>query len=316
MQWLKITIHTVEEAEDSVSGVLYDLGIESLEIEDRVPVPEEANGGLFGEVLPDLPEDDHQAAISFYLDEKENAEEVLLRIRTAMAEVCAENDFPPMRIETSCTKDEDWVNNWKKYFHQFHVDDILIIPSWEKEERTEEASLVLHIDPGTAFGTGKHETTQLAIRALGRNIKEGARLLDIGTGSGILSIIALKEGAAEAVGTDIDENVLPAIADNMKNNAIAETKFRCFIGNIADDADVQAKVGGGYDLVTANIIAEILKQITPEVPKHLKKGGIYILSGILNEKEDLVRNCLAASGMTVLAAEHMGDWVCLTAKNG
>lgn len=314
MDWMKYRIHTTEEAEDLVTGALYGLGIDSVEIEDRRPPSKEELAGLFGEVVPDMPEDDHLAEVTFYLEADKDQEEVLCRVRASLEELRGLSDIGSCDITSSVTKDEDWVNNWKKYFHQFRVDDILIVPSWENVPAAGDEKMVLRIDPGTAFGTGRHDTTQLAILALKKQIRPGDRLLDIGTGSGILGIVALKCGASSVFGTDIDINVLPAIGDNLAKNGLDRNHFRTVIGNIIDDPKVQEEAGDGYDIVTANIIAEILVKLTPEIPKHLRKGGIFILSGILSDREKMVTDALEKAGMEVLSTERMGDWSGITAR--
>jgi ribosomal protein L11 methyltransferase len=218
------------------------------------------------------------------------------------------------QIDISATAQEDWANNWKQYFHQFMVDDILIIPSWEDMEPEQEASMVLRIDPGIAFGTGKHESTQLAIRGLRKYLKDGMRVLDIGTGSGILGIIALKSGASYVLGTDLDVNTLEAIAENIEKNEVDPESFAYVIGNIQDDPAIQEYAGGEYDIVVANIIAEILAGITPVVPNHLKKGGIYITSGILITHAQVVRDAMAAAGLTIIEENEMGEWESIVAR--
>ncbi len=287
MKWNQYTIHTTEEAEDLISAVLYELGVTSLEVQDKKPVTADENGGYFGDVVPDLPEDDHLADITFYTDETTDDENLLKDLRKKLDEMRSYANIGEASITKGETEDEDWVNNWKQYFHSFHIDDIYIEPTWEEgteEEQREakDASMVLHIDPGTAFGTGKHESTQLAIRAIRKYIKSGDEFLDIGTGSGILGIIALKSGAQHVFGTDLDDNTLPAITDNLKQNGIRNDQFTRILGNIGDDPKTQQAVGfEKYDVVAANIIAEILADITPAVPATLKDGGIYITSGIL-----------------------------------
>ena len=314
MKWMKYAIATREETEDLVSAALYELGIDSVEITDKRPPSEEELKGLFGDVVPDMPRDDHLAEVSFYADAADDQEEILSRTRCALEELRTTADVGACTISVSETDDEDWINNWKQYFHQFSVDDLLIVPTWENVPEDAPKDHVLRIDPGTAFGTGKHETTQLAIRALRKNLKKGDRLLDVGTGSGILGIVALKFGAADVFGTDIDRGVLPAIADNLTRNSLSDEHFRVTIGNIIDEPSVQQEVGTGYDLVTANILAEILVKMTPEIARHLKKGGIFILSGILSDRENLVTDALKSSGLTVLAIDHMGDWSGITAR--
>lgn len=317
MEWNQYTIHTTEEAEDLISAVLYEMGITSLEIHDKKPITAAENGGYFGDVVPKMPKDDHLADISFYTEEGTDDEETLRHIREKLSEMRAYADIGDGTITKETTRDEDWANNWKQYFHSFHIDDIYIEPTWEEGSEEEarkagNASMVLHIDPGTAFGTGKHESTQLAIRAIRKYLKKGDEFLDIGTGSGILGIIALKSGARHVFGTDLDDNTLPAITDNLKKNGITDEEFTRILGNIADDPKTQKRIGyQKYDVAAANIIAEILADVTPAVPAALKDGGIYITSGILREREQIVLDAAEKAGFKLEEINHMGEWSCI-----
>ena len=320
MEWMKYTINTTEEAEDLVCSMLNDFGIMNVEIEDKAPVSPGENGGYFGDVVPDLGFDDHTAKVSFYQEIPEDdpefdEDEILRKVGRGLLDLQNMGvRIGSAQIDISTTAQEDWANNWKQYFHQFMVDDILIIPSWEDVEPEQEASMVLRIDPGIAFGTGKHESTQLAIRGLRKYLKEGMRVLDIGTGSGILGIIALKSGASYVLGTDLDVNTLEAIAENIEKNEVDPETFAYVIGNIQDDPAIQEYAGGDYDIVVANIIAEILAGITPVVPNHLKKGGIYITSGILITHAQVVRDAMAAAGLTIIEENEMGEWESIVAR--
>ena len=320
MEWMKYTINTTEEAEDLVCSMLNDFGIMNVEIEDKAPVSPGENGGYFGDVVPDLGFDDHTAKVSFYQEIPEDdpefdEDEILRKVGRGLLDL--QNMGVPIgsaQIDISTTAQEDWANNWKQYFHQFMVDDILIIPSWEDAEPEHEASMVLRIDPGIAFGTGKHESTQLAIRGLRKYLKDGMRVLDIGTGSGILGIVALKSGAGYVLGTDLDVNTLEAIGENIEKNGVDPESFAYVIGNIQDDPAIQEYAGGDYDIVVANIIAEILAGITPVVPNHLKKGGIYITSGILITHAQVVRDAMTAAGFTIIEENEMGEWESIVAR--
>jgi ribosomal protein L11 methyltransferase len=320
MEWMKYTINTTEEAEDLVCSMLNDFGIMNVEIEDKAPVSPDENGGYFGDVVPDLGFDDHRAKVSFYQEIPEDdpefdEDEILRKVGRGLLDLQNMGvRIGSAQIDISATAQEDWANNWKQYFHQFMVDDILIIPSWEEVEPEQEASMVLRIDPGIAFGTGKHESTQLAIRGLRKYLKDGMRVLDIGTGSGILGIIALKSGASYVLGTDLDVNTLEAIAENIEKNEVDPESFAYVIGNIQDDPAIQEYAGGDYDIVVANIIAEILAGITPVVPNHLKKGGIYITSGILITHAQVVRDAMAAAGLTIIEENEMGEWESIVAR--
>lgn len=310
MRWNRFTIRTTEEAEDLVSGMLAGLGYEGVEIEDKKPVTAEESGGLFGDVVPDPEPDDHVALISFYTEPETDPAETIRNVRGALEEMRAYAEIGEGTITRSVTNEEDWINNWKQYFRSFRVDDIWIQPTWEADEAVPaDIAMLLHIDPGTAFGTGAHESTQLAIRALRKYLKKGGRVLDVGTGSGILGIVALKSGASHVFGTDLDENTLPAITDNLAANGIDDRDFERVLGNIADDRAVQDAAGYEcYDVVCANIIAEILVGITPEIPRHLKPGGIYITSGILNEREELVREAAGKAGLQETEVTRQGGW--------
>ena len=311
MEWKRFTIHTTEEAEEPVTALLAELGIEAVEVTDKRPFSAEESGGLYGDVVPEMPEDDHLAELSFYMEEDADCDSLLKELRSRLEALRNTMDIGSGRIEESVTREEDWINNWKDYFHSFRVDDILIRPSWESD-KTEagDASMVLEIDPGTAFGTGAHESTQLAIRALRKYLKSGDYFLDIGTGSGILGIIALKSGASEVFGTDLDPNTLPAIEENLEANGLSDSNFVRVLGNIADDQAVREAAGfAHYDVVAANIIAEILSDITPQVPAHLKEGGYYITSGILEGHEDIVISAAEKAGLRVTEINRLGEWM-------
>ena len=218
-------------------------------------------------------------------------------------------------IEESQTEDVDWVNNWKKYFHQFYVDDVLISPSWEEVKPEDEDKMIIHIDPGTAFGTGMHETTQLCIRAIRKYVTEGAEVLDVGCGSGILGMLALKFGAGHSLGTDLDPCAIDATHENMEVNGIRKDQYEVMIGNIIDDTTVQDAVGyEKYDIVAANILAEVLVPLTPVILHQLKPGGIYITSGIIDDKETKVVETVKAAGLEVLEVNHQGEWVSVVAR--
>lgn len=315
MKWNQFRLKTTTEAEDIVSSMLMDLGIQGVQIEDKVPLTEQDKEQMFVDILPQIPADDGVAYLTFYLEEEEDPEAVLERVRKELEEMRSYVDVGECTIEESQTEDVDWVNNWKKYFHQFSIDDILVIPSWEQVEAKDSDKMVIHIDPGTAFGTGMHETTQLCIRQLRKYVKPGAQILDVGCGSGILGMLALKFGAAHSVGTDLDPCAIDATHENMKANGIREDQYEVMIGNIIDDKEVQDKAGyEKYDIVAANILADVLVPLTPVILHQLKKSGIYITSGIIDDKEETVTEAVRAAGMEVLEVHHQGEWVSVTAR--
>ena len=315
MKWNKFTLKTRSEVEDIVISTLADVGIEGVEIQDKQPLTESDKQQMFVDIMPDIPDDDGIAYLNFYLDVDEDKEKVLADVRAALAEMQEFLDLGECTITESETEDKDWINNWKQYFKQFYVDDILIIPSWEEVKPEDRDKMIIHIDPGTAFGTGMHETTQLCIRQLKKYVTKDTELLDVGTGSGILSIIALKLGARHAVGTDLDPCAVPAVEENKEVNGIPVEAFDMMIGNIIDDKDVQDKVGyEKYDIVTANILADVLVPLTPVIVHQMKPGAVYITSGILDVKEEVVKEAVVAAGLEVVEVTHQGEWVSVTAR--
>lgn len=315
MKWNKFRLKTTTKAEDIVSSMLADLGVEGVQIEDRIPLTEEDKALMFVDILPDIPEDDGTAYLTFYLDPKEEQEKILGQVREELEQMRAYVDVGECTIEESQTEDVDWINNWKQYFHQFYIDDILVIPSWEKVEAKDSDKMVIHIDPGTAFGTGMHETTQLCIRALRKYVKAGTRILDVGCGSGILGMLALKFGAVYSVGTDLDPCAIDATHENMEANGIGRDRYEVMIGNLIDDPEVQKKAGYEcYDIVVANILADVLLALTPVVVNQMRPGAVYITSGIIDEKESVVVEAVKAAGLEVLEVTRQGEWVSVSAR--
>ena len=315
MKWNQFRLKTTTEAEDIVSSMLADLGIEGVQIEDKIPLTQSDKEQMFVDILPDIPEDDGCAYLTFYLDEDVDKQELLLKVRQELEEMRSYLNVGECTIEESQTEDVDWVNNWKQYFHQFYIDDILVIPSWEKVKPEDSDKMVIHIDPGTAFGTGMHETTQLCIRALKKYVTSETEILDVGCGSGILGMLALKFGAKHSLGTDLDPCAIDATHENMEVNGIRKDQYEVMIGNIIDDKAVQDAVGyEKYDIVAANILADVLVPLTPVIIHQMKKGGIYITSGIIEDKEDVVVEAVKEAGLEVLEVNHQGEWVSVTAR--
>lgn len=335
MKWLKFRIKTVTKAEDIIISTLYDIGLEGAQIEDKVPLSAWEKEQMFVDILPDMPTDDGIAYLNFFLEEKDgeqhpagsgypalrvgeeevSAEEIVERVKRELDGLREFMEIGEGTIEIAETEDIDWINNWKQYFHQFTIDDVLVIPSWEEIEQQDQDKIVLHIDPGTAFGTGMHDTTQLCIRQLRKYVTPKTVLLDVGTGSGILAILSLKFGAKKAVGTDLDPCAEEAVRENMKANGISPSDFTMMIGNIITEKTVQDQVGYGcYDIVAANILAEVLVPLTPVISRQLKKGGIYITSGIIDDKEEIVKKAVETAGLEILEVTYQGEWVSVTAR--
>ena len=326
MKWKKFMVKTTTEAEDIIISTLYDIGLEGAQIEDKVPLTPLEKEQMFVDILPDGPEDDGIAYLSFFVEEKEDGtmellgesvdtDTVVARMQAELEDLKSFLNIGEGSIMVSETEDIDWINNWKKYFHQFYIDDLLVIPSWEEVKPEDKDKKILHIDPGTAFGTGMHETTQLCIRQLKKYITPETELLDVGTGSGILSIVSLMYGIHHAVGTDLDPCAVPAVAENKEANQIVDETFDMVIGNIIDDKAIQDQAGyEKYDIVTANILADVLIPLTPVIVNQMKKGAYYITSGILDVKEEVVVEAVKAAGLTVVEVTHQGEWVSVTAR--
>ncbi len=334
MKWMKFRIKTTTEAEDIIISTLYDIGLEGAQIEDKVPLTALEKEQMFVDILPEGPKDDGIAYLSFFVEEKEGgkadgsgypalvlngeettAEEILENVKVQLEELQEFMDIGEGTTVLEETEDIDWINNWKQYFHQFTIDDVLVIPSWEEAKPEDKDKMILHIDPGTAFGTGMHDTTQLCIRALRKYMKPEAMLLDVGTGSGILAILSIMFGAKEAVGTDLDPCAIDAVRENKEANGIPEDAFRLIIGNIITDENIRNQAGyERYDIVTANILAEVLVPLTPVIVHQLKRGGIYITSGIIDDKERTVTEAVKAAGLEVLEVNYQGEWVGIVAR--
>lgn len=317
MKWNKFTIKTKAEAEDLISSTLMELGIEGIEIEDHVPLTEQDKKQMFVDILPEVDSDDPTAFISFYIDADEeiDLDKLLEDVKRELDELRTFTDIGECTITQSQTEDKDWINNWKQYFKQFTVDDILIKPSWEEVKQEDREKLMIQIDPGTAFGTGMHETTQLCIKQLKKYITSDTELLDVGSGSGILSIVSVKLGAKSAFGLDIDPNAISAAKENAEVNNVGIEQFDIISGNLLEDEELQIKVGcEKYDIVVANILAGVLVPLSPIAYKHLKKGGYYITSGIIDTKESEVVEAVKKSGFDVVEVTCQGEWVSVTAR--
>lgn len=326
MKWTKFRIKTRTEAEDIIISALYDIGLEGAQIEDKVPLTAAEKEQMFVDILPETQEDDGVAYLSFFVEqqgdgmlnvngESMDAGGVLETVKKELEDLRMFMDIGEGTVAVDETEDVDWINNWKQYFRQFYIDDILVIPSWEEVKEEDRGKMILRIDPGTAFGTGMHETTQLCIRQLKKYVTPETRLLDVGTGSGILAVLSLMMGAKEAVGTDLDPCAAEAAKENMAANHMDPDKFRVMVGNIITEKEVQDAVGHEcYDIVTANILADVLVPLTPVVCHQLKAGGIYITSGIIDDKEDVVVGAIRAAGLEVLEVTYQGEWVSVTAR--
>lgn len=316
MKWKKYTIQTTTEAEDYISAMLAELGAGGVEIENKVPLTKADQADMFIDFLPDTEPDDGISFVSFYLESDADSKEFLHEVRQELASLREFIHLGEGSITESVTEDVDWINNWKTYFHSFYIGDLLIKPTWEALKEEDKGKCVIEIDPGISFGTGKHETTQLCIRQLQKYVTRETKVLDVGTGSGILGIAALKLGAKEVRGTDLDENAINAVGENLKSNQIPEEKFAVIQGNIIDSKEIQDWAGYEWcDVAVANILADVIIMLQKEIPVHIKHGGIFITSGIINMKEQAVRDAFAANHeFEVIEVTCQGEWVSVTAR--
>lgn len=316
MKWIRFTLDTHTDAVDILSYKLDEIGVEGIEIEDKLPLSEADKEKMFVDILPDPEDNDGTAKVHFYMEpENCDPEKVMLQVQDIFQEIKDFCEIGKGTISLSETEDKDWINNWKAYFKPFRAaDDIVIKPTWESYQKEKETDILIEIDPGIAFGTGSHETTKLCIQALDKYVKEGDSVLDVGCGSGILSIAALKLGAHHATAIDIDEIAVKVAAENFAVNKIAPERYSLYDGDLISNTFLKVKAGTGHDIVVANILADIIIPLTGVIRPHIKKGGLYITSGILNTKEADVRTALEENGFEILSVEHMKEWCCFIAR--
>lgn len=315
MKWIRYTIETTTQAEDFLSAVLNDLGVEGIEIENHVPLTPQEAGEMFIDFPAETGTDDGSSRVSFYLTPEEDHTQLLSDLRFEIEKMRSFLDPGPGTIGISETQDADWQNTWKEFFHAFTVGDILIKPTWEDLPADADTRTVIEIDPGLSFGTGKHETTQLCIRALQKYVTAGCRAADIGCGSGILAIAALKLGARHVTCVDVDPVCLTSARENFSVNGLKADQGDFYAGNLIDDAVLRDQVGTGcFDVVAANILADVIIPMAPALSALLKKGGILITSGIIDFKEAAVKEALEEAGLCALSVDHDGEWVSVTVR--
>lgn len=329
MKWKKLSLETTTEAVDLVCDMLLSLGIEGIEVVDKVPITEDEKKRMFIDILPELGEDDGIATINFYLENEEDLPSLKFSIQEGLEELRDFVEVGSGKLSLSETEDKDWINNWKEFFKPFRVDDTIVIkPTWEKLEERKETDLVIEIDPGTAFGTGSHETTKLCILNIKKYMQPGATLLDVGCGSGILTIIGRKLGAKTAVAIDIDENAVNASKENCDVNQLeavlcqssdsatrTEGRIELFDGNVIGDRELRERIGlNSYDFVVANILADIIIPLSAVVGEFMKPGAYFISSGIIDMKAEEVKEAIVKNGFIIEEITTMGDWTSIVAK--
>lgn len=317
MAWIKYDIKTTAEAEDIISSVLYDHGITSIEIQDKLPVPPEQLDGVFTEILPTQQDDDGKAVISFYIDEDDPECDKLQKCaEAAIAELKEFYQDIDFLADKGRLENTDWAHNWKKYWHTIKINDLYIKPSWEEVTPDMQGQKILSLDPGTAFGTGGHETTKLCITAIQKYLKPGDTVLDIGCGSGILTIVAKLYGAGECMGTDLDKLAVAASEENLRAN-VKDTRDVTFArGNIVTDEAFKKECGFlKYNVVLANILPEVLVPLSTDVDKHMKSEAVLIYSGILLEKEEEVKAALEKNkSLDIIETLYEGEWMAIVSR--
>lgn len=316
MKWIRFTLDTHTEAVDLLSYKLDEIGVEGIEIEDKLPLSDADKEKMFVDILPDPVDNDGSAKVHFYMEPEHcDPEKVMLQVQSIFQELREFCEIGRGTVTLSETEDKDWINNWKTFFKPFRAaENIVIKPTWEEYEKEKDSDILIEIDPGIAFGTGSHETTKLCIQALNKYVKNGDSILDVGCGSGILSIAALKLGARHATAIDIDETAVKVAGENMQVNQISSSQYKLFDGDMISNTYLKVKAGMGHDIIVANILADVIIPLTGVVRPHLKKGGLYITSGIINTKEEAVHQALLEHGFDIVSVEHMKEWCCFIAK--
>ena len=322
MIWTKYIIRTTTKDADMVSAILMDYDINDIEIENNVQLTDDELNQMYADFVKELPEDDGSCTINFYMEfgeegtEQADIKEKLASLKESLKEAEELFGIEPVSIESLEVDTEDWENNWKEYFKPFSVDDILISPTWEEIPEGMEASAVIRIDPGMAFGTGMHETTRLCLRGIRKYMKPGDKLLDLGCGSGILSIGAMKLGADRVTAVDIDEQAMEIAKENFDVNEVPADRVTYHTGNVVTDEDLKATLAADkYDIVAANILAEVIAEMMPTLHLYLKQGGVLITSGILNSREQMIRDALDANPeLELVEIVPDGDWISVVAR--
>ena len=314
MEWTEVNIYTTADGIELLCSKLTDIGIKGFVIKDSDDFKEflENKNGQWDYIDDDLMGlADCETCITVYLPQNEQGADMLHSVRAMLAEMKsadADGTYGRLEAELASIREEDWANNWKQYFKPLKVGDTLVIkPSWEEYDDAGER-VILEIDPASSFGTGQHHTTRLCLEILEGCVKEGDRILDLGCGSGILSIAALLHGAENAVAGDIEENAAATAKENAIKNHIPEEDYKTYFGNILTDEKLAAEIDGEYDIITANIVADVLIAMKDYFRRYLKDGGYLIVSGIIEERMEEVLTAIEQCGFTRLGVNIKEGW--------
>jgi ribosomal protein L11 methyltransferase len=315
MEWTELNIYTTTEGIDLICSRLMDIGVKGFAIKDAEDFNEflENKNGKWDYIDEDLLGlSDCETCITIYLPNNNQGAEMLISVNAMLKEMKAadtENIFGRLETDFSSIREEDWANNWKQYFKPLKIGNKLLIkPSWEDYKADGDERIILEIDPASSFGTGQHHTTRLCLELLENSIEKGDELLDMGCGSGILSIGAMLLGAENAVAVDIEENAVASAIENAAKNNIPEDKYIAYCGNVLSDNALADKIDKKYDIITANIVADVLIAMGSLFDRYLKENGILIISGIIEERMDEVINAVENCGFTKLEQNIKEGW--------
>ena len=321
MNWIKVSVFTTSEGIEPVSGRLYQLGISGLEIEDEQDFKDflENKKQYWDYVDEELVKKmEGETKVKTYVSDDTEGRELLIAIKSTLSELKqldANNEFGRLEIELDNMTEQDWANNWRQYFHQMEIGEkVMIKPEWEELNKPTDR-VVFNIEPGMSFGTGSHYTTQLCIESLEKYITQGVKMLDLGCGSGILSIISLLLGADMAVAVDIDPNAVDTAYQNADRNGVDRSKYKVLSGNVLTDSDIQEEISKNkYEVVAANIVADIIIGMAPKAKEYMAENGVFITSGIISDRLDDVKNALYENGFNIVSINQRKDWVSIVCR--
>lgn len=320
MDWKEVNIYTATEGIDILCASLMDIGIKGFAVKDAEDFKEflENKDGKWDYIEDDLMNlSECETCVTVYIPDNAQGAEMLVSLRSmlkSMKEKDSENIFGRLELEIENVREEDWANNWKQYFKPLKVGEKLLIkPSWEEYENND-GRIVIEIDPASSFGTGQHNTTRLCLELLEKAMNKGDRILDMGCGSGILSIGAMLMGADSVTAVDIEQNAVETAAENAEKNHIPFMKYTAYCGDVISNKDLDEKIGDGYDVITANIVADVLIAMKDIFRKKIKDGGTLIISGIIVERKDEVVNAVVNSGFKVINTAEAEGWAAVELK--